>query len=60
MWGTLPIGVSLLTILLFVLQVRRGRSDQQAVNRDTTPDKSLVEEIKNAEHMAGTTVASAG
>jgi hypothetical protein len=58
MWGTLPIGVSLLTILLFVLQVRKGRS--QAVNRDTTPDKSLVEEIKNAEHTAGTTVASAG
>jgi len=60
MWGTLPIGASLLTIVLFVRRVRKRRNNQQAVNGEIMREKSLVEEVKNAEHTAGTTVASAG
>jgi len=59
-WGTLPIGISLLTIVLFVLRVRKRKSEPQAVNRDIERENGLVEETKNAEHTAGTPVASRG
>lgn len=57
MWGTLPIGVSLLTIVLLLLQLRKGRNNQ-AVDRDATRPTHFVKKIDTA-HTAGPTVVSA-
>lgn len=59
MWGTLPIGVSLLTICLFVLQLRKHRSEEQDSENESVPAENLIEEIHDTEDKGDPTVASA-